>query len=145
MADTKPPDDREQEELIAYLDGELTEAEAQVLESKLHQDPRLRAEADVLRRTWALLDYLPRAEPSPTFTHRTLDRVTTMLPLERRGRRWLPGILWTVGILLAMAAGYLAGPWLLPAKRAAADAEGRPTAAGTKATPSARGRLPFPP
>src|SRR5262249_17230514 len=67
--------DEDRANLVAYLDGELDEASAQALEAKLNTDPRARAEAETLRRTWELLDYLPRAEVSTSFTHRTLERL----------------------------------------------------------------------
>ena len=41
--------DEDRENLVAYLDGELDEASAQALESKLSLDPVSRAEADALR------------------------------------------------------------------------------------------------
>src|SRR5229473_2045109 len=53
----------ERAELVAYLDGELNEEAAQVLEARLSREPDLRAEAEALKRTWELLDYLPRPEP----------------------------------------------------------------------------------
>src|SRR5262249_41070651 len=65
--------DEDRANLVAYLDGELDAEAAQALEAKLSVDPTARAEADALKRTWELLDYLPRPEPSPSFTHRTLE------------------------------------------------------------------------
>ena len=64
MAEPQPLSDDEREELIAYLDGELDGAGTEAVERKLHADPRIRAEADALRQTYNLLDYLPKAEPS---------------------------------------------------------------------------------
>src|SRR5438067_8003934 len=86
--------------LVAYLDGELDEAAARALEAKLSNDPGARAEAESLRRTWELLDYLPRAEASTTFTHRTLERLavqTSSRPVLRPGRARLPWWLLTAG------------------------------------------------
>src|SRR5947208_292785 len=96
---TQPPlDDEQREDLVAYLDGELDEEAARALEAKLSLDSAVRSEADQLRRTWELLDYLPKAEPSPNFTHRTLDRVSAIRPggtpstgSARRSRPWLLG------------------------------------------------------
>ena len=62
MPNSSPLNERERADLVAWLDGEL-EGEA------------ARAEADALRKTWELLDYLPRPEPSASFTHRTLSRL----------------------------------------------------------------------
>src|SRR5436853_6987091 len=105
-------------DLVAYLDGELDEASALQLEAKLNTDVQMRTEADALKRTWELLDYLPRPEPSPSFTNRTLDRVATLRPtstnhLQRRRRRWLLRLGWAAAMFLAAVAGY-AGMALLP-------------------------------
>jgi len=75
----KPPDDPDDErddasaEMVAYLDGELDPKSAAAIEAKISLDPAARAEADALKRTWELLDYLPLPEPSPNFTQRTLS------------------------------------------------------------------------
>ena len=73
-ADEGPPDPFEAE-LVAYLDGELDDAAARKVEARLAKDPAARARAAELKKSFDLLDYLPRAEPSPTFTTRTLDRL----------------------------------------------------------------------
>jgi hypothetical protein len=109
--------------LVAYLDGELDETVAQALESKLTLDPQARAEAEALRRTWELLDYLPKPEPSPDFTHRTLSRLAVK-PLTgkmaavkvglRRGWQRLLPLWWAAAVLLAAGGGYGAAQWLWP-------------------------------
>src|SRR6266404_8238680 len=76
MTNPQPMSDFEREDLSAYLDGELDKQSARALEAKLSVNAEARGEADTLRRTWELLDYLPRLEPSPDFTHRTLERLT---------------------------------------------------------------------
>lgn len=68
------PDPRDVE-LIAYLDGELDAADARRVEDALDADPKLRMRADALKRSYDLLDYLPKPEPSPTFATRTMDRL----------------------------------------------------------------------
>ena len=60
---------------MAASDGELDPPAAQKVEARLAADPAFRTRADALKKTFALLDYLPRPEPSPTFTTRTLDRL----------------------------------------------------------------------
>jgi anti-sigma factor RsiW len=70
--------DDEREELTAYLDGETDTNARTQFEAKLHQDPALKAEADAMKAAWALLDQLPKAEPSADFTHRTLHRLATV-------------------------------------------------------------------
>ena len=96
MAKLPPLSEEERTHLVAYLDGELDGAAASAMEAKLNTDPRFRAEASTLRRTWELLDYLPRPAPSPTFTSRTLERVsmTNRFPLRRYWRRVALGVSW---------------------------------------------------
>jgi anti-sigma factor RsiW len=114
--------DEDKAELVAYLDGELDDASAQALEARLARDPRARAEAETLRRTWELLDYLPRAEASTTFTHRTLERLAVQsspsrpaVNLPGRGPRWLRVAAWAAAVLLAVLAGLAAANRLWPA------------------------------
>src|SRR6266542_1206323 len=71
-----PLNEDDKAELVAYLDGELDEAATQAVEAKIAADPNARAELDALKQTWGMLDYLPKANPSPNFTHRTLERLT---------------------------------------------------------------------
>ncbi len=73
-----PPDDPDAD-LIAYLDGELDGPEAREVEARLALDPAARAKAEAYKKTFNLLDYLPRPEPSPDFATRTLTRVQPVL------------------------------------------------------------------
>lgn len=73
-------DEIQREELTAYLDGEMGDADAQALEERLAKDARLRAELDSLRKAWELLDFLPHPEPSANFTSRTLDKISVVRP-----------------------------------------------------------------
>jgi anti-sigma factor RsiW len=105
--------------LVAYLDGELEEEAAQAFEARLSCEPQLRAEADALQRTWDLLDYLPRPEPSASFTHRTLERLAirdTGIALAPPARpwMWLTPIGWAAAMLIAMGGGLLAAHYLWP-------------------------------
>ena len=105
MNEPPPLSEPEREDLIAYLNGELDEDKTRAMEATLSLDPRVRAEADALRSAWDMLDYLPRPEPSPSFTHRTLERVTKQAVTTRvSGRRWRP---WAVAA--GWAAAVLAG------------------------------------
>lgn len=116
MAESTSINDDEHTNLVAYLDGELDETAASALEAKLNLDPRVRAEANQLKRTWDLLDFLPKAEPSVDFTHRTLERVIAgSRPVSTRLRlpaRWLPSPLaltWAAAILVAAVVGFGGG------------------------------------
>jgi len=120
MTDKPPLNDDEREDLVAYLDGELDEEAARAVEAKLSLDPQARTEADALRRAWDLLDYLPQAEPSRSFTHRTLSRIaaplTTAMPAPRR-RVWALGAGWAAAVLLSAAAGFAGFTFLVPEDR----------------------------
>ncbi len=109
MTNLPPLDDDDREELSAYLDGELDDETARQIEVRLNLDAQARTEAETLRRTWDLLDFLPRPEPSPTFTHQTLDRVSAFRPAAQRGGRpWLLGVGWAAAVFLVAAGAFTA-------------------------------------
>ena len=115
MSTPSPLSEEERDDLIAFLDGEVTELgedKARAIETRLNLDPTVRAEADSLKRTWDLLDYLPRPEASPSFTNRTLDKLSvreTQKALQpRRPRRWPARLAWAAAILVAGLGAYLA-------------------------------------
>ena len=113
-----PLNDDERAELVAYLDGELDEQATQAVEARIATDPDTRAELDTLKQTWGMLDYLPKADPSPNFTHRTMEKLT----LEHVGGITASGRLassapprpstawtvmgWAASILIAVGLGY---------------------------------------
>jgi anti-sigma factor RsiW len=76
--DTAPPADPFEAELVAYLDGELDPAAARKVEARLASDPHARSRASALKKTFDLLDYLPKPEPSAEFTSRTLDKIPAL-------------------------------------------------------------------
>lgn len=112
--------DEDRAELVAYLDGELDEQASQAFEARLTRELHLRTEAEALKKTWELLDYLPKAEPSPSFTNRTMERLavpSTGKVATGKPRRpaWLLPVGWAAAMLLAMGSGLLAGHYLWPA------------------------------
>ncbi len=82
-----PDDPALTEDLVAFLDGELDPEMNEAVEAKIGVDATVRAEADALKKTWDLLDYLPRPEPSPNFTERTLSRLE---PVPQSGANNVP-------------------------------------------------------
>jgi anti-sigma factor RsiW len=110
-----PPDD---EQLVAYLDGELEPDESRQVELRLASDPGVRRKLQGLQRSWELLDELHPADVEEAFTRTTMEMVTVAAAEEvaqiqaaeprRRRRRWLVGI---GGLLAAAIAGFAVG-WL---------------------------------
>lgn len=117
----------ERESLVAYLDGELDKRTAHAIEVKLGLDPNARGEADALRKTWELLDYLPRPAASTDFSSRTIERISAQFPAvtvddaEERRRSWYFGAGWAASLFLAIVAGY--GTVKLATSRQEADTE----------------------
>jgi|ERR1019366_9417262 hypothetical protein len=127
-----PLNDDDKAELVAYLDGELDEAATHAVEAKIAADPHTRAELDALKQTWGMLDYLPKASPSPNFTNRTMERLTLekvggSKTLSIPGRRvaWLVPFTWAASVLIALGAGYYvtAHFWPAPGPQPISDAE----------------------
>ena len=118
MSEQPPLSNEDRATLVAYLDGELDEDAAREVEARISQDPTVRAEVESMKRTWELLDYLPRAEPSPSFTHRTVSLVTgehrAALLARQRRRRWLFAAGWAAAVLVAALGGYAGVTYLTP-------------------------------
>ena len=90
----RPISDEEREELTAFLDGEADPATRARVEARLNSEPAIRAEADALKKVWELLDTLPQPEPSPTFTSKTLDRLSAIRPVMSSSQTmpWVPAV-----------------------------------------------------
>src|SRR5437879_1691136 len=102
-----PLNEDEKAELVAYLDGELDDAATQAVEAKIATNPDARAELDSLKQTWGMLDYLPKASPSATFTNRTMERLSLeKMPAKKTmpmpgSRPWLGRLGWAAAVLVA--------------------------------------------
>lgn len=105
------PDD----DLIAYLDGELDDDAAEAVESRLAKDPDARARADEYKKSFDLLDYLPKSEPSATFATRTITRLMPAVgasgsqatPASPRSRKmWPEVVVWGALAVLAATAAF---------------------------------------
>ncbi len=83
----------------------------------------------VWQPTWELLDYLPRAEASTSFTNRTLEKLaiqtlpgqSLVLPSARRLPWWLLATTWAAALILAAGGGLIAANHLWPRPPAVAD------------------------
>ena len=95
LADTSPLD----EELVSYLDGELSPEAAQQVERRLTEDAGYRARLSQLQKAWDLLDTLQRTEADDEFVHSTVAMVAVqasedaksqaMRTVQRRSLAWL--------------------------------------------------------
>ena len=93
--------DLERANLVAYLDGELNEAEARDLGTKITQSVTARREIDSLKKAWDLLDFLPRPEPPDDFPGRTATLAFQQAP--DRGA-WLASVGGRFGPVVARGA-----------------------------------------
>jgi anti-sigma factor RsiW len=113
---------QDRDNLVAYLDGELDEKTRRALEAKLSRDPQARTELQALKRSYDLLEYLPRGEASSQFTSRTIERISTVQPAlisasdaeptvtdvlsPRIARLWLNLAGWSLAFVTAALFGY---------------------------------------
>jgi len=136
MSDEQPA---ENDDLVAYLDGELDGKARQAVEVKLSLDANVRTEAESLKKVWDLLDFLPKAQPTASFTERTLERLAPVtgqmpkvespsqlsLPMPAKDTQPMPlptswtkrvgfGLAWTAAILIAVIGGYHGRGYIMP-------------------------------
>ena len=74
-ADQQRLTSEERANLVAYLDGELNEAESRAIATKLTLSVTARRESEVLQKTWELLEHLPMPRASESLTQRTLTEI----------------------------------------------------------------------
>jgi anti-sigma factor RsiW len=112
----------ERANLVAYLDGELNDAESQAIATKLTKSATARREIEALERTWELLEFLPRPKASEEFTARTLSEVNQLSvagdQLESAVRRTLVKtgqvVAWVLVSFLAIVIGFAVMRWAWP-------------------------------
>jgi len=101
------------DEIVAYLDGELdTEAIARV-ERRLSEDASYRARLGQLQHAWDLLDNLRRTEADDEFVQSTVAMVAVQAEQEAKTQKMrivrqqsLAWLTLTAAVLLSIAAGY---------------------------------------
>jgi Predicted transmembrane transcriptional regulator (anti-sigma factor) len=103
------------EELVAYLDGELDREAATGVERRLADDPAYRARLSQLQRTWDLLDTLQRTEADEQLVHSTVAMVAVHAAEEAKSqqmravrRRGLMTLLIAALVILSASTAYLA-------------------------------------
>jgi hypothetical protein len=103
-----------EEQLVAYLDGELDADASRHVEGLLAADPKVRRMLQGLDWTWELLDELDKPPVAECFTQSTLEMVTVAAAKDSersqskssRYRRWF-AVIFSGGLLAALAAGFL--------------------------------------
>lgn len=75
------------EELVAYLDGELTPEQSTRIERRMAEDPAYRARLNQLERAWDLLDTLNRSEADDDFVHSTVEMVAVQAVEEAKTQK----------------------------------------------------------
>jgi hypothetical protein len=117
----EPPVDPLDEQLTAYLDGELPPEEARALEQRLARDGQVRERLRELAGAWDLLDNLPRTTVDENFAKTTVAMVAvaakedlvelqTTAPRHKR-QQWLSR---AVGVTAALVLGYASFTWFWP-------------------------------
>lgn len=116
MTNPEPAQPEIDDELTAYLDGELDAASARRVEDRLARDADYRGQLQQLERTWDLLDRLPRADVGEKFTKTTMEMVAVAAAEEAEAvnlalpklkqRQRLAGV---IAMVAALAVGYAIG------------------------------------
>ncbi|APW59692.1 anti-sigma factor family protein [Paludisphaera borealis] len=130
-ADQQRLNPEERANLVAFIDGELTEVESRSLTTKLTHSATARREVELLKKTWDVLDSLPRPTVTEQFHERTLTYVRSLeLRAESRyapAKKWGETFLKLAVCLLIAAAGVASGfavtrqVWPVPEERVIRD------------------------
>ena len=101
------------EEIVAYLDGELSSDEQARVESKLRDDAVYRLRLNQLQQAWDLLDNLRGTEADDEFTASTVAMVALQAEQEVKSQqmrsvrqRSLGWLALAAAVLLSAAGGY---------------------------------------
>jgi len=111
MSEPANPQPIHDEELVAYLDGELDDESTRRVENRLRSDETARKELQRLERAWNMLDSLPRCDADESFTKSTVEMLAVEAEGElneqvsKRAKRavWLRGLI----ALSLMLAGFI--------------------------------------
>ncbi len=103
-----------EEELVAYLDGELNVARRRDIERLLAEDPSIRQRLQSMEQAWETLDVLSASSVDESFTQSTVEMVAMAAETDaqelaqnnvrRRSTAWMTRL---SGIAAAVAIGFL--------------------------------------
>ena len=111
------PVDPDDEQLVAYLDNELSTSERDALEERLLEERSLRERLQQLQRSWDWLDDLPDVTPSDKMVETTLELVVSDLvdqSPQSRELHWRPSrplLLWTAACVCIPTIIFLGVRW----------------------------------
>jgi anti-sigma factor RsiW len=115
------PISRDEEMLVAYLDGKLDEDAARELAARLADDDALRQRVHRLAQAWALLDELPRSQLDESFTRSTIEMVAVAAEADIQGEvarrvrwQWVAGLSAACSLAMATALGFWVTNRMLP-------------------------------
>ena len=114
------PDERSN--LVAFIDGELGEAETQAISTKLAHSVTARRELDALKRSWELLDHLTKPVASEALATRTLTSARGLVSKDERiiegataiVRRALKIVAFAGVLVVSFAVGLILTRWAWP-------------------------------
>lgn len=124
MSDQKPESDLTEEqrtEIVAYLDGELDQADADKVRRMLVEDVNARRAAEELTIAWEALDSLADVKASGDFQQRTLTSIQALAetekhthtqPFDIRRGSILGG--WILGLVTSAVVGFCMTNWSVP-------------------------------
>ena len=78
-----------EDELTAYVDGELSELDMQRVKAALAADPKLAALEQVLRSTVSAVEALPSPQPSQALRRAVLNGIDGPMTMGERLQKWL--------------------------------------------------------
>jgi hypothetical protein len=118
------------EEIVAYLDGELSAEESARVEQRLASDESYRRQLQSVERAWKALDELPQTVVDDRFSRTTMTmaveaalaevrELTRAMPVARRRRRWSTALAAAVAAALGFLGVRLA--WQSPDAELRAD------------------------
>ena len=108
MTDPSATDQQLEEELVAYLDGELDAAARQLVEQRLSADAEYRARLQRLQQAWSMLDDLPRSGVSPELIQSTVAMVAVTVGRSARSARRSAWLSWAAAGGAVAASGVIA-------------------------------------
>lgn len=102
----------QREDLVAYLDGELPDQKAQLIDQVLARSEVARHEVEALARTWEMLDVLPTPKAPPEFTERTMTTLKVAeVPFSVSDQPWF-GILKRAAVVAVWVVAIGLSGWL---------------------------------